>query len=324
MTYQFLSTGLFGEQHGAVKDLSHGQLLLLNFGRGYQENLWLPQNCPANMNDHRLAGFDSNIRELVSQLLLHGYWIKPGNIAKSILEPGEYYPRIWRGIYDEGDRNRSTPVYPQEFYGSTFTYAINSMLVLFEELESIFKFVEPSKENGGAYGHKIRQLLILACTEVEACLKGAFRVNFDCGTRLNMNDYVRLLKPMGLNHYTVRLRAYPRCPSLKPFKHWHRAKPTTTLFWYQDYHAVKHDREAEFNKSTLTNVLNALAALYILHCAQWGPQVFSKSDHGVQSPFTLRTIPAWGIGELSVPPLGDGKEGRWRPVRYCDRNPEVT
>jgi hypothetical protein len=107
--------------------------------------------------------------------------------------------------------------------------------------------------NFEAYGHEIRNLLILAATEVEAHWKGVLRANSQRAD--TTADYVKLLPAMKLNEYAVKLPFYPWLDAVKPFKGWSNSKTTQSLAWYDAYNAVKHDRETEFEKGTLLRAL---------------------------------------------------------------------
>lgn len=55
--------------------------------------------------------------------------------------------------------------------------------------------------------------------------------------------------------------------NLTPLIDW---KETKRPIWYSEYNHVKHARVAEFNKAKLKNVLDAVAAVYILLYARYG------------------------------------------------------
>jgi hypothetical protein len=77
--------------------------------------------------------------------------------------------------------------------------------------------------------------------------------------------------------------------------------PTASLSWYDAYNAVKHDRESNFHRSTLENVLNACAALHILQVAQWGPNLFDLLESHRYSIFEVADYPDVPINEVYVP-----------------------
>jgi hypothetical protein len=48
------------------------------------------------------------------------------------------------------------------------TESFVSLHILLKKLEELFETVEPTEANLTAYGHKIREILLLACMEVES------------------------------------------------------------------------------------------------------------------------------------------------------------
>ena len=93
------------------------------------------------------------------------------------------------------------------------------------------------------YGHKIRELLLLACMEVESSWTAVLKINEYGKGRLTTQDYVKLLSPMYLDRYWVNLPSY-KYPSIKPFEGWDAEDPKPSpCHWYHAYNQTKHDRE---------------------------------------------------------------------------------
>jgi hypothetical protein len=119
---------------------------------------------------------------------------------------------------------------------------------------------------------------------------------------------------MRLAEWEVRLRDYPGVPALAPFAGWVAARPTDSLSWYDAYNATKHDRESQFARATLDAAVRSVAALFVLQCAQWGPEVFSLFFQNRTSPFVISRLPQWAPGEFYVPELG--RPPQWTPRLY--------
>lgn len=238
--------------------------------------------------------------------------------------PGDYQPRIWRGRYYpyETWRNVSCPtpnLNSDEFYSS-----MRSSQGIFSYLESIFQYVEPSENNMSVFGYKFRELLILACTEVEANLKSVFKLNFLGGPKsLSTKHYIKLLRPMRLDKWSVRLKYYPGI-KLNPFENWIEEKSSQSIPWYDGYNDVKHDRESKFHRATMDNVLNSLAALHIVLCAQWGPGFLEStglSSSDFTSPFLVDDQPKYELGQFYLPPFDfEELEMPWKVATYESRN----
>ncbi len=233
--------------------------------------------------------------------------------------PGKYYARIHRPIINlkkgfsmgpnveelekevRGYRE-FLPCNSQELISS-----INQLSVLSHHLTLLFQTVQPNRINYKVFGHSIRNLLILTCTEVEAQLKGIIKSvsrSYDEKKRYSTNDYIKLCDKLKLKEYTVSLGYYPLEDKLEPFKSWDGSKPTKSIEWYDNYNAVKHDREDEFPRATLWSTIQAIAGLAILIKAQYGENLpYWKEQIG--GFFVFETTPNWEITDKYLPPFLD-------------------
>jgi len=149
-----------------------------------------------------------------------------------------------------------------------------ALLLLIQRLDELLHFIEPTRGTMQTHSHKARELLILACTEVENTLKAYLRLadvsvltKPDCTT----NDYVKLLGPLHLTEYQVSLPRYADVPPMRPFHTWSASAPTKSLSWYDAYNKTKHDRNSHFTEATLWNCLQAVAANVVLFAVRFGP-----------------------------------------------------
>lgn len=231
-----------------------------------------------------------------------GIWRAPDWILQPApLEAGAYHPRIWRtgnpGLFE------LPPADQRAFYS-----AAAEALVLFDKLNAVFRIVEPHPSNEDCYGHETRQLLILACTEVENAMRSVLQVNgYTGGARLSTNDYVKLLLPMQLDRYRVRLPIRPDWPALTPFAGWNAGMPTQSLSWYDAYNATKHDRESNSGQASLKHLISATSAVFILVAARFGPDAFGPAGIGVKTDdFALLDTPTWARREEVYIPVPAG------------------
>ena len=81
------------------------------------------------------------------------------------LEPGEYYPGMARPII--GGSPGRNPDQSGDAMGRRAS-ASGQLHALTQQLEKICRVVHPKETNFQAYGHEIRNVLILACTELES------------------------------------------------------------------------------------------------------------------------------------------------------------
>lgn len=211
---------------------------------------------------------------------------------------GEYYPRM----------ARPNSSYPTQSPGANPENASNKSLIetsrgqlvaLREQLERIFRVVQPAPQNFDAYGHEIRNLLLLAATEVESHCKGVLKANGRIAD--NTNEYVKLAAAMKLDEYAVRLPFYPWLDPVRPFQGWSHLDPTKSLPWYAAYHAVKHNRESEFEKGTLLRALEGVCGCAVMLFAQFGTHGFHYREQ-INSFFELAEAPKWDVSEVYAQP----------------------
>lgn len=112
--------------------------------------------------------------------------------------PGHYYPRMSRPI------DRYSVVDPDlapfgNLYESGIAIAAGQLAVLTRSVERIFQTVHPDEANFNVYGHDIRNLLILACTEVEAQWRGILTANGLENKKFSTKEYFALKDAMKLD-----------------------------------------------------------------------------------------------------------------------------
>ncbi len=146
--------------------------------------------------------------------------------------------------------------------------------ILIQKLQEILLFVEPSPEGLKTYSHKIRELLILACTELENGFKF-----YRFGKNKGMKDYVEILKFVDLSKHKLSLVGYTNPYKCCPFENWIKDEPTKSLPWYDAYNKSKHNKDASFHLATLENTINAIAANIVLFAIRYSPaMLYNEND----------------------------------------------
>lgn len=187
----------------------------------------------------------------------------------STMDVGQTVSHVWRpGIWHYNDIRSGLGTTDNER-----REALQAVRLLLERLDELTLFIEPTTSSLQTYSHKTRELLILACTEVENAWK-AFML--EAGTNPVSNDfkttdYVKLLGPLFLSEYQLKLKAFPSEPTSQPFQGWSAAAPTQSLSWYHAYNQTKHDRKAHFDKATLKHCLDAVAANLVMFSVRYSP-----------------------------------------------------
>jgi hypothetical protein len=235
------------------------------------------------------------------------------------LQPGQYYPRMARP--NDQHWHGSPGSNPGELDHKSFiAIALSQLNVLTRQLEGICQVIHPTHSTFDTYGHTIRNLLILACTEVETHWRGILVENGINKQVFRTTDYSKLLGAMRLNEYSVSFPSFPWLDALSPFRNWDPLMPTISLSWYDAYNAVKHNREVEFSRATLRHAFEAVAACAIMIVSQFGQSFdgWQSSDSG--RFFNFESFAKWSPADVYTFPYenywNNGREETWRHVKY--------
>lgn len=218
------------------------------------------------------------------------------NITEILSEsaPGTYFPRI----------NKKNIGF--NYVNDSFHLDVRSYRNIQSRLDSLFDYIEPNSMNFQSYGHKIRELLIIACTEVEyLLLKALIENGYEHKKTYCTSDYINCLDIYKLDKWEVQLSSHPNVKLFCPFKGWNKDNPTTSLPWYDAYNAVKHNRGDNIISANFENVLDAVAAIHILLQCQYGHLIFERFYQRIEerSIFVTTEMPIWSLNEISVPIL---------------------
>lgn len=248
------------------------------------------------------------------------YFVKAGHYEHPIKvirlehtkQTGKYFKRINRGELKLSEQLINTP----EALDEKRAYEN-----ITESLNAIFRTIEPDVRNLNTYGNQIRELLIIACTEVEYLLQKLLKDNdiLPKNSFYTTNDYARCLSILKLNEYEVNTPYFPALGIFSPFSKWNISTPTKSLDWYYSYNQVKHDRGGTKDKANLGSLINSIAALHIILEAQYGSEIFN--DHiGRKYKTEFKTVkkPTWEITEICIPSLFEN-EIKWEgTMSYAD------
>lgn len=206
-------------------------------------------------------------------------WIKKlfgaTNIANLQLPEGNVVDSVWRpGLYYFTDCDQALSITESEKRN-----AEQAIMLLIERLEEIFLYIHPDTDGLKSYGHKTRELLILACTEVENFWQYYLRKAGLTVSRPSTRDYIKLLTKLHLKEYQFTLDAYPAIPPLCPFSTWTTGNPTKSLSWYNAYNETKHDRDTNFHKSTLLACIEAVAANLVMYSIRFSPHQLTEQSN---------------------------------------------
>jgi hypothetical protein len=234
-------------------------------------------------------------------------WFDRGDnpFQETVLGPGQFYPRVARP-----QAGRLIVLRDQD--NDYIVTARSQLLALTRQLGLICETIHPCEDTFDAFGHSIRNLLILACTEVETHWRGVLAANNFRREQYSTRHYVLLQRAMKLSDYAVRFPFFPWLAPVNPFKDWGKSgKPTQELRWYDAYNGVKHNREQEFKRATLRHVFEAITACLIMMDAQFSGRVFIDGE--LRSFFHISARPTWPLADYYIPAF---KEFDVREVDY--------
>lgn len=240
-------------------------------------------------------------------------WFDGGNpFYQSELEAGWYYPRMSRPSYAYPTESPGTyPNYKNEVV--TAAQSRGQLETLVEQLRDICRTIHPCTETFTTFGHKIRNLLILSSTEVEAHWRGVLVANGVTRKRYTTADYVVLRKAMRLDEYAVTFSEYPWLMPMRPFLNWGASgNPTADLKWYGDYNGAKHNREVEFARASLLSAFQAVSACFIMIVAQYGPHALPLHSPA-RAFFEWAELPRWELSQVYIFPH---ERVSWTAVPY--------
>lgn len=191
-------------------------------------------------------------------------------VSETSLDVGATVSAVWRpGLYFDDHFLQAIGNSEKEF-----SSAGQALRLLLERLDELLLYIEPSQGGLASYGHKSRELLILACTEVENQWRRLLTLaNYRnaVGRHLTTTDYVKLAPKLYLREFQFTLKPYDMPEPFCPFSNWDNANPTRSIQWYDAYNKTKHDREEQFSQASLTNCLFAVTANLALFCSRFGP-----------------------------------------------------
>lgn len=154
---------------------------------------------------------------------------------------------------------------------------VRAFLLLQEDVLDLFSYVEPSDKNLETYSHRIQQLLMRACVEIEANLTAIFLDNKYPAAQgnLTMHQYRLIDISHRLSSYEIRVPAWQGSKGLRtPFCGWKDAP----LPWYQAYNKSKHNRHENFKLATFDALMDAFCGLCALLAAQFHDEDYSPGD----------------------------------------------
>ena len=139
----------------------------------------------------------------------------------------------------------------------------NYYLMLEEDFRKIIRFVELHHSNFNTFSVEFSKQIQSICSEFDVICKSICKY-YNNSTANNIEQYAQIIlsELSNIKQSEVSIIGVDNL-TLKPLQDWSQA-PYKSPNWWKNYNKVKHNRYSHFSKANLENVLNALAALYIL------------------------------------------------------------
>jgi len=247
----------------------------------YDNDCWVPVGSPI-MNFGEMT--EKQIFEVVRKT--HNYYssLNEGNYyrLKHLKQGrGQYFNSIYRPIftYDLTEVFQATSQSETSFADyykdlpincfQDYSNQLRQLEIILDDIAEVFKVIAPNCNQFGVYGHAIRNIIILACTELDARMQNILANNGVCpdGKYFEMRDYYKLKEPLKLDEYELSFYRYGDLGTFSPFSTWRNDEQ---LYWYQAYNHIKHNREKHFAEAKLFNAINAIMAYAIILIVQYG------------------------------------------------------
>lgn len=124
------------------------------------------------------------------------------------------------------------------------------------------QYVELNHENFRTFSLEYVNLLQSIGSELDVFMKVI--CGFKQSEIRDINDYYRKIVPKYKKIKAQKVIVNALNKPINPFNNWSSKCPAESLKWWHAYNLVKHGRIENFKLAKLENVLNALAALYLL------------------------------------------------------------
>ena len=156
-------------------------------------------------------------------------------------------------------------------------------LSLESDVDKLTRYIEFTEDNYSTYSVELVRLFLSICSEVDVVMKELCAIASPSSKPSNIDAYKKVIKAEIPSLITESAISSKFGFYFKPWEKWETA--TGNPDWWKQHNNVKHQRNNFYSQANLKNVLEALAALYIVNvylhfvaCKEHSKFVFSLGD----------------------------------------------
>ncbi len=247
------------------------------------------------------------------------FWTPNGRdvrLKKTTLNCGQRYSGIYRPIYNSCFRDMDNLIsndciLPYHYSDppiadlKLYINYLRQLELILEELHKVFLVVDPDRNNFKTYDNTIRNIIILACTEMDSLMRSILKENKYDGSnkQFTLFDYYCLLEPLRLKQYSLSL-TYIQEVKLSPFSGWKPTDKSCFLDWYDAYNKIKHDRIKYFKKANISNALFAILGFATTLIAKYGYRNELWKEK-IGKIILVDEEPQWDLKDFYIPPFNN-------------------
>jgi hypothetical protein len=163
-----------------------------------------------------------------------------------------------------------------------------------DELHSLSRIVEFSKDNFSTYSVHFTRLYLSVCSEVDVVAKLLCGRIAQSENPENIDQYRALITPKFPNFSALRIEIQAHELDFQPWASWGSGK---NPHWWKSYNQVKHERNIFYRDANLGNLLESTAGLLVLLTYHHQPDLYDQ-NRLIQPDFKTMRIDSKYVGVL--------------------------
>jgi hypothetical protein len=138
----------------------------------------------------------------------------------------------------------------------------NYYRLLEQDLESCFRFVNPSQEHWNVYSDEFSRIILVAASEIENALRTFALWSQTNPIPSSILKYFECITTIYPHFYEMELVMPRYSVAIKPWEDW--SESAAPDWWTYGYNKIKHDRLNYPNAPTLIRAIKSVGALQVL------------------------------------------------------------